>query len=106
MLAAGLIVISENIMEFYRIRGANPDRMVYLPALVDIEKMEGARQAVDLLQGKKFFLNSGSFEEKEGIYLVMDAFAVVGKLYDDLLLDLPVILRQIRRVRLSKKLEN
>jgi glycosyltransferase involved in cell wall biosynthesis len=85
-LGDGLIVISENIMEFYKNKGAKPDRMMYLPALVDMAQQEGALQPVDLIRGKKYFLNSGSFEEKEGIYLVMDAFAMVSRSCDEILL--------------------
>ena len=86
VLGNGLIVISKKIMEYYENRGMEPDRMVYLPALVDIEKMEAAQQVVEPIQCKKFFLNSGSFEEKEGIFLVMNAFAIVSRLYNDILL--------------------
>lgn len=86
-LAAGLIVISGPILEFYREKGVKEDRLFLLPILVDVDEYaQPADSSVDLLKGTRYLLNSGSFTEKDGVPYLIRAFGKVATKYPDLYL--------------------
>lgn len=86
-VARGIIPISHGIEDFYRAKGVEKGASYLLPILVDIGQyaVRSAAQ-VNSLSGKDYFLNSGSFAEKDGIDYVLDAFTKVASDYPGLYL--------------------
>jgi glycosyltransferase involved in cell wall biosynthesis len=83
-MAAGLLVISRRIRQYYEQLGLPEDRAYLLPVLIDIERYEqGGETGVTDLVGVKFFLNSGSFNEKDGLVHLVRAMARIHQEHPD-----------------------
>ena len=73
-LTSGAIVISTSIQQYYARLGMREDRMLLVPALIEFTRYhEGGADPVSRLEGMDFFLNSGSFKEKDGLEFVVKA---------------------------------
>jgi glycosyltransferase involved in cell wall biosynthesis len=87
MLAGGVIPISHGIKAFYADKGMDKRRIFLLPILVDTDLYgEKVDQPVTELVGKDYFLNSGTFNEKDGINHLVAAFEVFSKQHQDFFL--------------------
>ena len=83
--AQGLLPISLRIQEYYRQRGLADDASYLLPALIDYEFYQtSGRNAVEVLRGQRFFLNSGTFTEKDGLPYLISAVSRVRVNYPDI----------------------
>ena len=77
-MASGLIPISHGIADFYRDKGITEEKLFLLPILVDAEFYgKQSKDVVNELEGKEYFLNSGSFVEKDGVDYIVKAFVEV-----------------------------
>ncbi|MHB8389115.1 MAG: glycosyltransferase [Acidobacteriaceae bacterium] len=84
VMASGLLVISRRIRQYYEQLGLPGDRAYLLPVLIDIERYEkGSDTVVADLIGVKFFLNSGSFNEKDGLVHLVQAMARIHQEHPD-----------------------
>ena len=83
-MASGLIVISRRIKDYYRALGFAEESIYLLPVLTDIERYQGEGTVVSHLVGEQYFLNSGSFAEKDGIAYLIDAMVAVRADYPGL----------------------
>ena len=78
-IARGIIPISHRIADFYRQKGVPDDRLFLLPILVDAGMYATPSfSEVPALTGKRYFLNSGSFVEKDGVEYIVEAFIQVA----------------------------
>lgn len=86
-LANGIIAISRPIRNYYSQRGAGVEQLYLLPILVDtVPYIAVSSSVIHSLQGKKYFLNSGAFAEKDGVAFVLSAFERVASKHADLYL--------------------
>ena len=85
-ISNGLIVISNNIKDYYINKGALPDKILVVPALVECDKFNISTSPLPLLLNKRYFLSIGSYGKKEGIYFILEAFGKICKQFSDTLL--------------------
>ncbi|WJW75303.1 glycosyltransferase [Thiohalobacter sp. IOR34] len=86
-IAKGVIPISEGIALYYRNKGLEGERIFMLPILTDVKLYSfPVSQEVPQLSGIRFFLNSGSFVEKDGVAYIVEAFIKVCRQRDDVYL--------------------
>jgi glycosyltransferase involved in cell wall biosynthesis len=86
-ICSGLLVVSSQIFEFVRKNGVPVSRIFHLPILVDFNRVSSvSKESVKELLGKKYFLNSGTLEEKDGIKYILEAFSAIHKTHDDVYL--------------------
>ncbi|MDD2337018.1 MAG: glycosyltransferase [Geobacteraceae bacterium] len=86
-MCSGVIVISTQILEFVTNNNISLSKIFHLPILVDFDKFSiRSKDSVHELTGKKYFLNSGTLEDKDGIEYILKAFLSISKTYDDLYL--------------------
>ena len=80
-ISFGLLVISERIREYYLRRGMSAEGMYLLPVLVEPALFDGSSdEPVQELRDSIYLLNSGAFNEKDGLaYLVRS----VARVRDD-----------------------
>ena len=79
-IARGIIPISHRIADFYRQKGVADDKLFLLPILVDAGMYsEPSCSEVPVLVGKRYFLNSGSFVEKDGVEYIVESFIQVAR---------------------------
>lgn len=79
-MSSGVLAISTRIVSFLREHGVDDTKILHLPILVDYERFaKFSTFAVPALVGKRYFLNSGSLDEKEGLEYILEAFAMVAK---------------------------
>ena len=84
VMASGLLVISTHIRQYYGQLGLPEKKAYLLPVLIDVERYEkGGNTAVANLAGVRFFLNSGSFNEKDGLAHIVQAMATIRQEYPD-----------------------
>lgn len=81
-----MIVISSAIEAFYRGRGIPDKCIIRVPALVDVERYLSDLTPVARLSGVRYLLSTGSFSEKEGTLLLVEAFGTIARRYADVLL--------------------
>lgn len=73
---SGVLPISTNIIKHLKQRGLDDARILHLPILVDCERfMRPSGAVVSSLSGKRYFLNSGALDQKEGLEYILEAFA-------------------------------
>lgn len=83
-LSIGLFVISRGIRDYYQKLGVSVAGSYLLPVLIDIDQYEkGGCTVVGKLVGARYLLNSGSFNEKDGLSYVIEAMVGVRKDYRD-----------------------
>ena len=86
-IAIGLIPISQQIADFFRLKGVEKDDIFLLPILVDTNLyLTRSTFEIASLVNKKYFLNSGSFDEKDGVTYMVKAFINVARENPDLYL--------------------
>ncbi|WP_279245008.1 glycosyltransferase [Candidatus Litorirhabdus singularis] len=86
-VASGIIPISHTISDFYREKGISEEKLFLLPILIDCEVYRKTSASfVKELEGKVYFLNSGSFVEKDGVGYIVAAFIEVLKKTPDIFL--------------------
>jgi len=84
-MSNGVLAISTKIAEYLRQGGLNDAAIMHLPILVDCDRFtQPSRSPVSTLSGTRYFLNSGALDGKEGMEVVLQAFAVVAKNHDRL----------------------
>lgn len=83
-LAAGLLVISNGIKNYYQKLGLDSDAAYLLPVLIDAERYEAKGSPVESLNGQRYLLNSGSFSEKDGLSFLVSAIAEVHQQHPDI----------------------
>lgn len=84
LIASGLLVISRHIRQYYEQLGLPDNKSYLLPVLIDVERYEkGGNTAVANLAGVRFFLNSGSFNEKDGLAHLVQAMARIHQEHPD-----------------------
>jgi glycosyltransferase involved in cell wall biosynthesis len=83
-VSAGLLVISQGIKCYYRELGMPEAGIYLLPVLIDAEHYEKSGDAaVEKLRGVRYLLNSGSYNEKDGLsYLIRATAGVHGDFPD------------------------
>lgn len=82
---SGLLVISQKIRTFYSQLGVDKVDMFLLPTLIDSDCYEnGGHSTVDSLEGKQYLLNSGSFNEKDGLPYLVGAVSRLRSSYPDI----------------------
>lgn len=82
IMSAGILVISQGIRRHYQNLGVSSDAFCLLPVLVDRERYQiGRSEAIEYLKGVQFLLNSGSFNEKDGLIHLIQAVAKVRDEY-------------------------
>lgn len=78
--SSGILAISTRIIDFLKGHGVEDSKILHLPILVDHDRFaKPASSPVPVLAGKRYFLNSGALDEKEGLEHILDAFAAVSK---------------------------
>lgn len=83
----GIFPISTQIRDFYLSLGAPAEKILLIPALVDVaEYSVEAKESVDHLIGKTYLFNSGKFLEKDGVPYIIDAFDQLAEHDPDVLL--------------------
>jgi glycosyltransferase involved in cell wall biosynthesis len=83
-LSAGLLVISSRIRDYYARLGTPPDASYLLPVLVDVERYRaGSVPVMAALRDKRYLLNSGTFNEKDGLEYLVPAVATVRITHPD-----------------------
>jgi glycosyltransferase involved in cell wall biosynthesis len=86
-LAVGLLVISSRIRDHYVRLGALANASYLLPVLVDIDLYGSASQPVlAALRGKRYLVNSGRFNEKDGLEFLVPAVAAIRSKHPDVCL--------------------
>jgi glycosyltransferase involved in cell wall biosynthesis len=84
-ISSGALVISRNIHNYYEKLGLPADAMHLLPVLVDSEFYgKSGYTPVENLRGAQFLMNSGSFNEKDGLSYIVEAAAKVRQEYPDI----------------------
>ena len=77
-VSCGLLVISERIRKYYKAKGMADDDIYLLPVLADFDLLNSQdNNAVVSLQNTSYLLNSGSFNEKDGLEYLVKAVARV-----------------------------
>lgn len=85
IMSAGVLAISKKIQQYYKKLGLSDDAMCLLPVLIDSEHYErGGLSVVENLRDAKFFLNSGSFNEKDGLTHLVKAMARVHEKHPEI----------------------
>ncbi len=85
VLSAGLLVISQGIRRHYESLGINNDAIHLLPVLIDKERYDnGGLVPLNVLNGERYFLNSGSFCEKDGLNFLVEAMVELRKEFPDI----------------------
>ncbi|MHC1696764.1 MAG: glycosyltransferase [Geobacteraceae bacterium] len=80
VMSSGVLAISTSIIDFLKNQGVDNSRILHLPILVDHERFaRTSTSAIPVLVGKRYFLNSGALDEKEGLEYILEAFAAVSK---------------------------
>lgn len=83
--SSGVLAISTKIVDYLKLHGMRDKNILHLPILVDSSRfMEPSRSPVPILQEKRYFLNSGALDAKEGLEFVLKAFAPLSKIHDQL----------------------
>lgn len=83
--AVGVLAISHGIMNYYKQQGLAHDAAYLLPVLIDAEHYENCTTTpIKELVGQRFLLNSGSFNEKDGLQYLVSAVARVVKDFPDI----------------------
>ena len=86
-ISSGVIVISKCISEHLKLRGIDEAKIYRLPILVDYQRFaRNPVTPVGLLSGKRYFLNSGALDEKEGTEFLLEAFVRVSRTHRDIYL--------------------
>ncbi len=81
----GLLVISQGISHYYQELGMQNSGIYLLPALIDADQYEkGGVTALKKLEGVRYLLNSGSFNEKDGLPYLIRAIVGVRDDYHDI----------------------
>ncbi len=79
-MSSGVLAISTRIIDYLKKQGIDDAKILHLPILVDHERFaRPSLSPVSALVGKRYFLNSGALDEKEGLEHILNAFAVVSK---------------------------
>ncbi|HTP67162.1 MAG TPA: glycosyltransferase [Geobacteraceae bacterium] len=87
--SSGVMAISTKIIGYLKQQGISDGKIVHLPVLVDYDRfVRESRAVVPCLTGKRYFLNSGALDEKEGLNFIMEAFAHVAAKYEEVRLAL------------------
>jgi len=77
-IASSFIVISTKIKEFYFKKGVKEHQTFLLPALVDFDYYQKISSTeISALKNKKYYLYSGSYDEKDGLVYIIKAFSQV-----------------------------
>jgi len=106
--SSGILAISTKIIGYLEGIGISDRKIMHLPVLVDHELL--CRQPwtpVAGLEDKRFFLNSGALDEKEGLGFILEAFALLTGKYQDIYLVLtgtPEKRREKQVLELAKRL--
>ena len=80
VMSVGQLVISKRIRQYYENIGPPRKPAYMLPVLIDFERYEkGGVAAVNNLRGARFLLNSGSFNEKDGLDYLVQSVAKVRR---------------------------
>lgn len=83
VLSSGVLAISMKIVGYLKGLGIPDGKIMHLPVLVDHDRIiQQPHSPVPGLEGKRFFLNSGALDEKEGLRFIMEAFAAVSGKHD------------------------
>jgi glycosyltransferase involved in cell wall biosynthesis len=85
VISAGVLAISRGIRQYYERLGLTHDAIYLLPVMIDSERYQrGGLTAVESLRNVKFLLNSGSFNEKDGLNHLVQAMAKVREDYPEI----------------------
>ncbi len=82
-MSSGVLAISTKIIDYLRDQGITGSKIMHLPILVDHDRFaQSSSSSVAGLIGKRYFLNSGALDEKEGLDFILEAFASVSRDHD------------------------
>lgn len=86
-MSSGVLAISTKIVEYLKREGLDNDTIMHLPILVDCSRfIHPSNSPVSSLAEKRYFLNSGALDSKEGLEFILEAFALVSRKHDRLFL--------------------
>lgn len=105
---SGVVAISTGIIKYLKQSGLGDENIMHLPILVDCKRfLDASASPVPVLEEKRYFLNSGALDAKEGLEFILEAFASVSRKHDQLFLALtgaPEIGRKTYILDLGKRL--
>lgn len=86
-LCDGVFAISSTIIDYLTQRGIAAGKILHLPVLVEFQRFSQPSEAVIAdLQCCRYFLHSGTLEEKDGVEYLVKAFATVAASHKDICL--------------------
>ncbi len=85
----GLFVITANLYEYFKVNAGYKKPLLLVPMIVDVERFNHKTDADNLITNNKSIVFSGVLDDKkEGISILLNAFALVARKYDDYILNL------------------
>lgn len=85
IFSSGLLVISRGIRTYYEKLGIKENQSYLLPVLIDLDRYRnGETVAREELSGQRFFVNSGSFSEKDGLPHLINAMISIHEAHPDI----------------------
>ena len=108
-MSSGVLAISTRIIDYLTKQGVDNRRIMHLPILVDHDRfaLSSASIVQDLL-GKRYFLNSGALDEKEGIDFILTAFSSICDSHERIYLAItgtPEKQRKFQVIEMAKRLQ-
>jgi glycosyltransferase involved in cell wall biosynthesis len=86
-MGSGVLAISTRIVEHLKQGGLGNEKIMHLPILVDCSQfIRPSDSPVQSLLEKRYFLNSGALDSKEGLEVILEAFASISRKHDRLFL--------------------
>ncbi|MDZ7753990.1 MAG: glycosyltransferase [Gammaproteobacteria bacterium] len=84
LLSRGVIAISRPIRDFYVRKGVKKEDVIIIPALVETSQFSiESSDKVPPLENSRYFLSSGSLNEKEGLSYLLEALSKLRETHED-----------------------